>query len=255
MHVIKAIASSTFKEAARDKVFYNLFIFSLIVLVASKILGVLSSGQELKIVMDVGLGCISIFGLVIAVFIGTNLIYKEIERGTIQTIIVKPVYRHEYIIGKYVGLLLIILLNIMLMTVGFYLILRTITDTWNFALLQGILLIFIELMVITSIAVMFSTFSSPILGIILTFCCYAMGHLSEDFIFITDKIELRYLKMLCKTIYNILPHMADFNIKNELVHGITVSNDYIVSATAYGFMYSIGIIFISIIIFSNRNFK
>ena len=255
MRVIKAIALSTFKESVRDKVFYNLILFALIVLASSRILGLISSGQDLKIVMDIGLGCISIFGLILAIFIGANLVYKEVEKGTIQTIIVKPIYRYEYIIGKFFGLLLVIFLNLILMTVGFYLILKTMTDTLNFMLLQGIVLIFIELVIVSCIAAMFSTFSSPLLSVVLTSCCFAMGHLSEDFLFATEKIEQPALRFFCNVIYNILPHFSDFNIKNELIHGISVSKDYVLSASAYGLSYSLAIVFISVMIFNNRNFK
>jgi len=255
MRTISAITISTFKEAVRDKVFYNLVIFSLIVLASSRILGLLSSGQEIKIVMDVGLGCISIFGLIISIFIGGNLVYKEIERGTIQTIIVKPIDRHEYIIGKYLGLLLIIFLNLIFMTIGFYVILKGISGTWNFSIIQSIFLIFVELMVISSIAIMFSTFLSPLLSILLTFCLFTMGHLSEDFLFIVEKMEGSFLKFVSKIIYYILPHLSNFNIKNEIVHGFSVSGDYIFSSSLYGVSYSFATIFLAIIIFRNRNFK
>lgn len=205
--------------------------------------------------MDVGIGCISLFGLIIAIFVGGNLVHKEIDRRTIIPIIVKPIERYEFIIGKYLGLLMTIFLNLILMTAGFYITLRSVSGSWNFLLLYAIFLIFIELMVISGLAVMFSSFASPLLSVILTLCCFSMGHLSKDFLFIIQNIEDPSLKFFCKIIYNIIPHLSDFDIKNELVHGILVSKEYILSATAYGIAYTITTIFLAIIIFNKRNFK
>jgi len=255
MRVIRAITYATFKEAVKDKVFYNLVIFSLIILASSRILGMVSSGQDTKIVLDVGIGCISLFGLVVAIFVGANLVYKEIERGTILTVIVKPIDRYEYIVGKYLGLLLTILLNLVLMSMGFYIILKTMAISWNLLLVKGILLIFVELMVIMSIAIMFSTFVSPLLSVVLTLCYFVMGNLSEDFLFVIEKVETPALKVFCKFLYYTVPNFSYLNIKNEVVHSVSVSNDFLLSAILYGVVYSAAILFLSILIFRKRNFK
>jgi ABC-type transport system involved in multi-copper enzyme maturation permease subunit len=252
---ISTIAFNTFREAVRDKVFYNLVIFSLIVLASSKILGMVSAQQDVKIIMDAGMASISIFGLIIAIFIGSNLVHKEIDKSTILTIIVKPVERFEYILGKYFGLLLTIFVNLVLMSGGFFILLKISTGTWKFFLIDGIILIFIELIVMSAIGIMFSCFTTPLLGVVLSICCYVMGHLVEDFIFISEKLNDASIKWICNGIFYILPNLEYFNIKNELIHEITVSNSYMISTAVYGISYSAAVMCLAILVFRMRNFK
>ena len=100
MAVISRIAVQVFKESVRDKVLYNLVLFAVLLIAASYLIGQLTAGQDVKIIKDLGLGAIQIFGLFIAVFIGIGLVSKEVERRSIYGLLSKPVRRHELILGN-----------------------------------------------------------------------------------------------------------------------------------------------------------
>ena len=120
MKATAAIAINVFREAVRDKVLYNLVLFAILMMGASYLLGQLTAGQDVKIIKDLGLSAMSMFGLFIAVFIGIGLVSKEVERRTIYSLLAKPMRRHEFITGKYVGLVLTLLVNVAIMAVALY---------------------------------------------------------------------------------------------------------------------------------------
>jgi len=115
---VLAIARNTFRENIRDKILYNLILFALLMILSSFVLGQLTLGYEDKVIVDLGLSAISVFGTLIAIFIGIGLVYKELERRTVYSLLAKPVHRWEFILGKYLGLLFTLLINVLVMTAG-----------------------------------------------------------------------------------------------------------------------------------------
>src|SRR6266849_7106450 len=118
---VLSIAQNTFKENIRDKILYNLLFFTLVIIGGSVALGEVSIGHELKIIIDMSLTAISVFGTLIAIFIGTGLVYKELDKRTVYNLIAKPVHRYEFILGKYLGLMTTLLVNLLLMSAGTFL--------------------------------------------------------------------------------------------------------------------------------------
>ncbi len=177
----------------RDRVPYNLVVFAVLLIASSYLLGQLTAGQDVKIIKDLGLAATSVFGLFIAIFIGIGLVSKEVERRSIYALLSKPISRSQFIVGKYAGLVLTLAVNVSVMTIALYVVLAymawteppTIRAGWDApgmdpALLKAIFLIFIELMLVTAIALFFSTFSTPILSAALTFGLYIVGHFNAD---------------------------------------------------------------------------
>ena len=180
---IGAIARNTFREAVRDRVLYNLVLFVLLLIAAAIFIGELSGGQERKIIVDLGLSAMLLFGVFIAIFVGVGLVYKEIERRTIYAIFSKPVGRGEFLLGKYLGLCLTLLVNVVVMGLGVSLALAYVAKGWDpliLTLWPAVLMIYMELMLITALALLFSSFSSPALSALLTFCIFIIGHFSAD---------------------------------------------------------------------------
>ena len=174
---VLAIAGNTYRENIRDKILYNLILFALIMILSSLALGRLTLGNEDKVILDLGLASISIFGMLIAIFIGISLVYKELEKRTVYALLAKPVHRYEWILGKYLGLLFTLLVNLAVMTVGLALaMLYTggIQAGGYLRLLPAVYLIFLSLALITALALLFSTFSSPALSAI--FHILSLGH-------------------------------------------------------------------------------
>jgi len=169
---MSAIARNTFREAVRDRVLYNLVLFVLLLTAASIFIGELSGGQERKVIVDLGLSTMLLFGMFIAIFVGVGLVYKEIERRTVYAVFSKPVGRGEFLVGKYLGLCLTLLVNVLVMGVGVSLALLYVSRGWDPlipTIWPAVLLIYMELMLLTAIALLFSSFSSPALSALLTF--------------------------------------------------------------------------------------
>jgi len=180
---IYAIARNAFREAVRDRVLYNLVFFVLLLIAGAIFLGELSDAQESKIITDMGLSAMLLFGAFISIFVGVGLVYKEIERRTIYAIFAKPVGRGEFLVGKYLGLCLTLLVNVVVMGIGVTLALLYVRRAGDPSVLHiwpAILLIYVELMILTAVALLFSSFSSPALSALMTFFVFIIGHFSAD---------------------------------------------------------------------------
>ncbi len=263
--VIVAIAVNTFREAIRDKILYSLLIFAIIVIAASVLLGRLTIGQDQRVIKDIGLAAMSLFGVLIATFVGTSLVHKEIRKKTIYNIISKPIHRYEFILGKYFGLLLTLFVEICIMTAVLFavIILHKHTLAQNLAkvdpigyvlMMKAIVLIFFELMLVTSIAILFSTISTPVLSIFFTLAVYVIGHLTVDIRALGAAMESSVLKSLCSLCYYLLPNLENFNIRAEMVREIFVSSRFMFYSITYGILYMSSVLLISILSMQRKQF-
>lgn len=254
MRAIRAIALNTFREAIRDRILYLLLVFALVMIASARVVGVLTVGDPDKIIKDIGLSAIGMFSILAAIFVGVGLVYKEIERRTIYTLITKPIHRWEFIVGKYLGLVLTLGVNMAVMTAGFYglLLLR---GEASGRLLIAIGLMFVELLVVTALAVFFSALSTPILSGIFTLSGYVMGHLSWSFVLLRDRIGGGFGSVLCEICYRALPNLERFNVKPEVVHGLPLDEGRVLWAVVYGLAWSALVLVAAAIAFSRRDFQ
>ena len=116
-----AVGANTFRETVRERVLYNLVFFAILMTLSGLLLGQLSIRQDEKIIKDVGLGAMELFGTLIAIFVGVGLVSKEIERRSLYPLLAKPLSRGEFFLGKFLGLCFTLLVNVALMAVGLYL--------------------------------------------------------------------------------------------------------------------------------------
>jgi ABC-type transport system involved in multi-copper enzyme maturation permease subunit len=252
---IKAISLNTLKEATRDKVFYNLLIFALLVIAASVLIGDLSIGANEKIIKDIGLAAILLFGMLTAILVGISLVSKEVERRTLYTILAKPVHRYEFLLGKYLGLCLTLLVNVVIMTVFLILIVGWQRGALSISLLKAITLIYCELVLVTAIALLFSTLSSPTLSAVFTLALYVIGHLTADLKGIGAVAKSQLSRSLINLCYYLLPNFNNFNIRAEVVHGVHIGNAYLLGVVLYTVLY-IGIFLcLSILSFQRKEFN
>lgn len=250
---ILAVAQNTFRESVRDKVLYVLLLFAGVVIIGSKAIGWISIGQDIKIVKDLSLAGMSIFGAMIAIFVGTSLVYKEIDKKTIYTIIAQPLHRYEFVIGKYLGLSLLIFGVILLMSMIsaiYIVILGGEINHWYFI---ASFLVFMKLLLVTALAVLFSTLSSPILGAIIVFCFYVFGHATGVLIDLPKQFEGSWTKPILEGLYYVLPNFANFDIRSEVVNGIPVSYSYVTYIIIYGILYSTFFIYLAILMFQRKD--
>lgn len=255
---IVTIANNTFREAVRDRVLYNLVFFVLILTAAAVFIGELSGGQERKIIVDLGLSAMLLFGVFIAIFVGVGLVYKEIERRTVYAIFSKPVGRGEFLVGKYLGLCLTLLVNVLVMGTGVSLALVYVSRGWNplaLTIWPAILLIYVELMVLTGVALLFSSFSSPALSALLTFFVFIIGHFSADLKGLANSMGGSAARWLFTGLYYLLPNLSNLTFITPAAHEqLPVARQASV-AILYSLLYIVVILAAATVIFRRRNFK
>ena len=255
---IAAIARNAFREAVRDRVLYNLVLFVLILTAASIFIGELSGGQERKVIVDLGLSAMLLFGVFIAIFVGVGLVYKEIERRTIYAVFSKPVGRGEFLVGKYLGLCLTLLVNVLVMGVGVSLALLYVSRGWDPlipTIWPAVLLIYLELTLLTAIALLFSSFSSPALSALLTFMVFIIGHFSADLKSLATSLGSNGAKFLFTGLYYLLPNLANYSFITPAAHGRAPSAGFIFATALYAVVYIAVTLAAATLVFSRRNFK
>ena len=268
MRVTGAIAINVFRESVRDKVLYNLVLFAMLLTASSYLIGQLTAGQDVKIIKDLGLSATSVFGLFIAVFIGIGLVSKEVERRSIYSLLAKPITRAQLVVGKYCGLVLTLAVNIAAMALALYVVLAymswgvapEVRSVWDApaldpAIVKVVLLILVELMLVTALALFFSTFSSPMLSAALTFGLYIVGHFSGDLRNFQQVVDSPATARVARGLYWVLPNLSQFDIKSDVVHGIHVPLGYLAMVSAYAALYIAILLAISAQVFSRRDFK
>ncbi len=233
---ILAVAGNTFRESVRERVLYNLVIFAVLMTLSSLLLGQLSVRQDEKIVKDLGLASMDVFGTLIAIFIGVGLIRKEIERRSLYPLLAKPVSRGEFLLGKFLGLAFTLAVNVVLMTFGLFGALVLAGRAPEIGLLAAVYPIYLGLLLTVGIALLFSTLaSSQLLAILWTFSIVVAGRFS-DVIRSMPQVT-RAPRWLAEGLYHALPNYRNFDLKARVVYGEAVPLELLASITAYAVLY------------------
>lgn len=262
---IAVVAVNTFREAVRNKVLHAIFGLALAIILGSKAMAWVSAGEDMKVMTDLGLAAITFFGVVVALFSGANLLYKEVDRGTSYLILTKPVNRYEFIIGKYFGLILVLLAYLVIMSLvhAGYLssFLLTMEErpqaaalrAYYLALSQAYFLIFLELAVISAFAVFFSCVSSPTFSAIATFCMYFIGHgLVNIKDLAVDRVTSGVGYVVLQIVYWVLPALFHFDMKHQAAYGDPQSAGTILLTVGYAVAYCTVVIVFSCAIFRRK---
>ncbi len=251
---IAVIARNTFKEAKRDRILYLLFFFGAVFILSARVLALLTVGDRAKIIKDVGLASISVFGILMAVLIGTGLVYKEIDKKTIFTLLSKPLRRSEFILGKFLGLVLTLFIMISLMTVIFLAVVYLHTSSLEWKMLVAVGFIFLELVLVTAVAIFFSSFSTPILSSIFSLAFILIGHLTWGLELLIRKIRSGTGRTVARILYQVLPDLENFNFKTEVVHNLPIPPKIYVPSILYGIFYTVFILGLAVLVFRRRDF-
>ncbi len=254
---VSAIALHTCKESVRDRVLYNLVVFALLLIGAAILFATISVGIERIILVNLGLSSISVFGLLIAVFIGIGLVAKEIDKRTIYSILSKPVWRAEFILGKYFGLVLTLVINTTIMTAGFYLALifqKRGLDRTDLASLQAIYLIVLQLALVVALALLFSCISTPILSAVFTFCLFVAGHFLADLRWFGQQSGSAMLHKILNVLYYLLPDFGAFSVIGQVAHGHRVPGYLLAGNSLYALLYATILVSAAVLVFEEREF-
>jgi ABC-type transport system involved in multi-copper enzyme maturation permease subunit len=252
-----AIAVHAFKESVREKVLYSLVLFAILLIAAGVLFGSISVGVNEIVLINLGLTAISVLGLVIAIFIGISLVSKEIERRTIYNVLSRPVRRWEFIIGKYLGLILTLLVNTAIMTGAFYVILwwqKRRLGTEDVAPLEAIYFILLQLALVVALALLFSTISTPVLSAVLSFTLYVIGNSLGDLREFGDDSGSAIVKLLSRGLALILPDFSAFSAIAGAAHGRLIPGYRLLSNSLYALLYVTVLVSGAILIFEEREF-
>jgi ABC-type transport system involved in multi-copper enzyme maturation permease subunit len=251
------IATNTFREAVRDRVLYNLIAFVLLLSGAAIFVGQISIEIEKLVVINLGLTAVSLFGVVIAIFIGIGLVSKEIEKRTLYTVLSRPVRRWEFIVGKFFGLAGTLVVNAFFMAIGVFAALLYVAHKFvasDAQILVAVYFIVLQFLIICSLALLFSSFSSPLLSAVFTFALFVIGSFSEDlrgFAAMAHGIA----RWLATGAAYLIPNLSALNVITSVAHGEPISNQLIVNNTLYALTYAGMALCGAVLIFDRRNLK
>jgi ABC-type transport system involved in multi-copper enzyme maturation permease subunit len=256
-----AIALNTFREAIRNKVLYSLLFFAVALITSALALGQVSLHEDARVTRDLGLGGIALFSVLIAIFVGVNLVYKELERKTVFSLIPKPIHRYEFILGKFFGMVLTLAVQVAIMSLVLFAVLVAQGAEIEAGVIRAIALLFVEVVVVTAVAVLFSSFSTPFLSGVFTLGIFLVGRSTSELREIIGKLDSAGLKGGLYAALRIVPDLHVFYVSGAMVsgqtvsvHGAYVSWEYVAVATGYGLFYAACALLLAMVLFSRRDF-
>ena len=257
MNRIGYVAFNTFREAVRDRVLYNLIAFAVLLSGAAVLVGEISIDIERLVVVNLGLTAVSLFGVVIAIFMGIGLVSKEIEKKTLYTVLSRPVRRWEFVVGKFFGLTGTLVVNTFFMAIGVFLALLYVAhkfeqaDVW---VLLALYFIVLEFLIICSLALLFSSFSSPILSAVFAFSLFVIGSFADDlrgFAALTHGVT----RWFATGAAYLVPNFSALNVISAVAHQQALGSRLVLQNTAYALFYTVMALSGAVLIFERRNLK
>jgi len=246
------IGVNTFRESLRNRTLYILLVIALIVIGASKLFSFLTAEEEMKMIKDVSFAAIEFFGALIAIFSALGAVAREIDRRTIYTLLTKPISRNHFIFGKFIGVVLVIFVNFVLISaffIGLLLLKKTLPDLEIF---KALLLIFLELVLMSSITLSLATVSSEAFALIFSFFLYIVGNLTTYGKQMVERAENIVVKGLADMLYTVVPNYSNFNIRDKIVVGVPVSWLYVFKVGSYGLIYMAVVLLLALYFFQRK---
>lgn len=252
---IWVIATNVFREVIRDRILYLLALFAVFMVAGLRLLPEVAAGTENKIILDAGLAAMNLLGLLIAVFVGTGLVNKEIERRTVLVLMAKPISRREFIVGKHLGLTAVLAVLIAVMTAIYMGILSFSRIPYPIpSTLAASAFLLLQLSLMTAVAIAFGVFTSSLLAVLLTFTVFLMGSASANLVTLGAQTKNPTVEAVTRYLYLVLPDLSRLDLKNQAVYGVLPSLETTLLNVAYGVLYIVVLLAIATLIFSQREF-
>jgi ABC-type transport system involved in multi-copper enzyme maturation permease subunit len=258
---IRAIALNTFREAARSRILYAILLLVVAVNFAAIGCGVMSYNEEARVAVDFGLASVGVFGALTAIVLGVTLLYTEVQRRTIHVILAKPILRHEFVLGKYVGMAMT--LTFLVVAFGLALLgqLALQGAPVTAALGMAVILAWLEVMIVAAIAIFFSALSSPFLSGLFTLGLWAIGRSSDELARVAEKFKIEAFRWVAKAALYVVPDLHVYSVSgSELqgqwvsVHGTFVTWGYVGSAALYAAAVVAILLILAMVVFARRDF-
>lgn len=241
------IARNTFRETIRDRVLYSLIAFGVVVIAATLLAASVSLGQEVRVIQSFGLTAMLIFLLIITIFIGTQLVWREIERKTIYMVLSKPLSRDVFYLGKFAGLCLTILVVTLIMGSVFIGLVALKTKSVTGIQVEAIMMMLLEAWLLTAVGMLFSTFTSPLASAVYTFSLALIGHASASLFVIAMKSK-PVVRYLLEFVYYVFPNLGKFNLRNEVIFNAPITFDYLWPTLLYFIGYTVAFLLLGMAI-------
>jgi ABC-type transport system involved in multi-copper enzyme maturation permease subunit len=251
------IASNTFLEAVRDRVLYNLIGFALILTAAAIFVGQISIDIERLVVVNLGLAAVSLFGVVIAIFIGIGLVSKEIDKRTLYTVLSRPVRRWEFIVGKFFGLAGTLVVNTFFMAIGVFAALLYVAHKFSKPdafILVALYFIILEFLIVCSLALLFSSFTTPLLSAIFAFSLFVLGSFADD-LRGAARLGHGFMHWFATAAAYLIPNFSALNVISAVAHQEPIRAQLVFQNTLYALFYAATALSGAVLIFERRNLK
>lgn len=255
MSKISCIAVNTFRESIRERLLYIGLLFGGVLIAGSIVLSPLAVGAKQKIVMDVGLAAISIFGVLTAILMGGNLVHKEIDRKAVYMILTRPVSRAQYLVGKFAGIVMAISAVFAIMAALMIAALVLERAAIRPSVFAAVYMSLLEMTVMCAVVIFFSTFTTPLLTSFFSLCFFVAGSLSGDLRVFASKFGGEFMRYAVETLYYLLPNFKVFNLRHEAVHDLHFRGMDLVFSTLYAAAYCLVAIYFAYLVFRRREFR
>jgi len=252
---VLAVARNTVREVLRERIVLVLAVFGVALVAASQVLSPLALGEGKKVVTDFGLAGSSLLATLLAVFLGSTLLHKELDRRTIYAVMAKPIRRAEFLVGKFLGLWTTTGFLLAGMTLMVLALLTVVHRETPWVLLGSLVLTLMELGIVTAFVIFFSSFTTPGLTAFFTLGVIVTGNFAEQILYFGGQGEAQTLAVVTGALYWIVPHLATFNVRGMVTHGIAVPPERIAFAVAYALLYMGALLTVAGAIFERKDFR
>lgn len=257
---IWAIALNTFREAARIRVLYGILVLVVGANLLGIVLGEMSATDEIRVARDVGLAGISMFGSLTAIFLGVFLLYTEVQRRTIHAIVSKPIERWEFVVGKYLGMALVLTVLVVLFTLAMAGMSWMQDVPLTGAIAKAVVLAWFEVLTVAAIAIFFSSFSTPFMSGIFALAMWGLGRVTPD-IEAATRDAAGWIKVMSRITLEIVPDLHLFAVSGRTlegahvsIHAEFVSWTYVAISCLHGLGWIVGLIALAALLFHRRDF-
>jgi len=254
MNQVVAVTINTFKETIRDRVLAVIVVFALLMIAGGLWLGSISLGEQGRMMKDFGLVALTVFGLIVAVFVAAGLVHKEVEKRTVFILFSKPVSRTAFIAGKFVGLCGTMAVVIAGMGLFLFVLVWIVAGQASGTLLLAVVMIYVQLLAVMAVTILFSTLGSAILAAVLGICVFVAGQLSHNVLALTRLGKNPLTEVLSWVIYVVIPNLSAVDIKAGAVGEQTLAWAQIGLWVAYLLAYLVVALALAAVIFRRKEF-
>ena len=255
MRAIRAIAINTFREAVRDRILYLFGGFAIVMVLSTKLFGLLTVGDETRIIKDIGLASMQFFSMLIAVMMSMLLVSREVESRTVFNILAKPVRRWQFLLGKYLGLVAIVAANLVLITAVLMAMVLIYSGEWDPMLLFAAAMTMLEMAVLAAFAIFFAVLTKPILGSLMTLAVFVVGHMSSDLWMLTQRLPGAFTRAIIAVVYYLVPNLERFDFKTEVVHDLPVPAAAVGWAVVYALAFAAVVLYLASLRFRSKDLR